>query len=57
MSEEIKKRISERKAKLKIIRPDLHKDIISNEYTMMQLANKYGTSISTIKNEKRKLMK
>ena len=57
MSEEIKKRISERKAKLKIIRPDLHKDIISNEYTMMQLANKYGTSISTIKNEKRKLIK
>jgi group I intron endonuclease len=57
MSEEIKKKISERKAKLKLVRPDLHKDILSNEYTLNQLSDKYGTSISTIKNEKRKLMK
>jgi hypothetical protein len=57
MNEEIKKRISERKAKLKLIRPELHKDILSNEYTLNQLSDKYGTSISTIKNEKRKLVK
>lgn len=57
MSEEIKKRISERKAHLKIVKPELHKDILLNEYTLNQLSNKYGTSMATIKNERRKLMK
>lgn len=57
MSEEIKKRISERKAKLKLIKPELHKDILSNKYTLNQLAEKYETSLPTIKNERRKLMK
>ncbi len=56
MSEEIKKRISERKAHLKIIRNDLHKDILSNEYTTHQLSDKYKTSINTVKNERRKLV-
>ena len=56
MSDEIKKRISERKAKLKLIREDLHKDILSNQYTMIQLSEKYGVSMSTIKAQKRKLL-
>ena len=43
MSEEIKKRISERKHHLNIIRPDLHKDILSNLFTIPQLELKYGT--------------
>jgi len=57
MSEEIKRRISERKAKLKIIRPKLQEDILSNKYTMNQLVEKYGVSLSTIKNQRRKLIK
>ncbi len=57
MSEEVKKRISERKLHLKVVREDLHKDILSNLYTLNQLSTKYETSISTIKNEKRKLIK
>lgn len=56
MSEEVKKRISERKAHLKIIRNDLHKDILSNLFTIPQLELKYGTSKPTILREKRKLV-
>jgi len=56
MSDEIKKRISERKAHLKIIRDDLHKDILSNLFTIPQLESKYGTSKPTILREKRKLV-
>ena len=55
MSEEVKKRISERKARLKLVKEDLQKDIISNQYTTKQLAEKYDTSLNTIKSEKRKL--
>lgn len=55
MSDEIKQRISKRKAKLKLIRDDLHKDILSNQYTMIQLSEKYGISMSTIKNQKKKV--
>lgn len=55
MSIDVKNRISERKAKMKIFRNDIHKDIISNEYTSNQLSKKYDVSIATIKNEKRKL--
>lgn len=57
MSEEIKKRISERKHHLKIIRNDLHKDILSNNFTIPQLELKYGTSKATILREKRKLLR
>lgn len=56
MSDEIKQRISERKAKLKLIRNDLHKDILSNNFTIPQLQSKYGTSKATILRERRKLM-
>ena len=56
MSDEIKKRISERKHHLNIIRLDLHKDIISNLFTIPQLELKYGTSKPTILRERRKLM-
>ena len=57
MSEEIKKRISERKAHLKLVKLDLHKDILSNNFTIPQLQMKYGTSKTTILRERRKLMK
>jgi group I intron endonuclease len=56
MSEEIKKRISERKEHLKLIRQDLHNDILSENFTLMQLQLKYGTSKPTILRERRKLM-
>jgi len=56
MSEEIKKRISERKHHLKVIRNDLHKDILSNNFTIPQLESKYGTSKATILRERRKLL-
>jgi group I intron endonuclease len=56
MSEEVKKRISERKAHLKLIRNDLHRDILSNNFTIPQLELKYGTSKPTILREKRKLV-
>jgi len=56
MSDEIKKRISERKAHLKLIRNDLHKDILSNNFTIPQMELKYGTSKATILRERRKLM-
>lgn len=55
MSDEIKKRISERKTHLKIIRNDLHKDILSNNFTIPQLEAKYNTSKTTILRERRKL--
>ena len=55
MSNEVKKLISERKAHLKLIRNDLHKDILSDSFTLMQLQLKYGTSKPTILREKRKL--
>lgn len=55
MSEEIKKRISEGKAHLKLIRADLHKDILSNNFTIFQMEEKYGISKTTILREKRKL--
>lgn len=56
MSEEVKKRISERKRHLNIIRPDLHKDILSNHFTIPQLELKYSTSKATILRERRKLV-
>ncbi len=56
MPEEIKKRISERKHHLNVIRNDLHKDILSNMFTILQLQLKYGTSKTTILRERRKLM-
>ena len=56
MSNEIKKRISERKHHLNVIRPDLHKDILSSLYTIPQLKLKYGTSKATILRERRKLI-
>ncbi len=56
MSDEIKKRISQRKAHLKLIRNDLHKDILSNNFTIPQMELKYGTSKATILRERRKLM-
>jgi len=56
MSQEIKNRISEKKAKMKLIREDLQKDILSNQYTMIQLSEKYGVSMSTIKAQKRKVL-
>jgi group I intron endonuclease len=55
MSEEVKKRISERKAHLKNLKPELHKDILSEQFTISQLQEKYGTSKATILNERRKL--
>lgn len=57
MSQEIKDRISERKIKLNIIRKDLHKDILSDLFTIPQLELKYGTSKATILRERRKLVK
>jgi group I intron endonuclease len=56
MSEEIKKRISERKHHLNKIREELHKDIISELFTIPQLESKYGTSKATILRERRKLI-
>ena len=55
MSDVIKKRISDRKAKMKMIRPQLHKDILSDTYTIPQLEVKYGISKPTILRERRKL--
>ena len=55
MSDKIKKRISERKHHLKLIRNDLHKDILSNNFTIPQLELKYGTSKATILRERRKI--
>jgi len=57
MSDEIKKRISERKHHLNKIRKKLHKDILVGIYTIPQLESKYGTSKATILRERRKLMK
>ena len=56
MSDGIKKRISEGKHNLNVIREDLHKDILSNNFTLMQLQLKYNTSKATILRERRKLM-
>ena len=56
MSDEIKKRISERKHHLNKIRKELHEDIIIGIYTIPQLELKYGTSKATILRERRKLM-
>src|ERR1035437_583322 len=56
MSEEVKKRISERRARLKLVKEDIQRDILSNQYTIKQLAEKYDTSFPTIKSEKRKLI-
>jgi group I intron endonuclease len=53
MSQEIKDKISNGKAKLKIIRNDLHRDILSNNFTLIQLENKYGISKPTILKEKK----
>ena len=57
MSDEIRKRISDRKHHLNIIRTDLHKDILSELFTIPQLEIKYGTSKTTILRERRKLIK
>jgi group I intron endonuclease len=56
MPEEIRKRISERKKHLKTLKPELHKDIMSDQYTMKQLTEKFGVSLSTIKYEQKKLL-
>lgn len=56
MSENVKRRISERKTKLKLIRNDLHKDILNDLHTVFQLECKYGISKTTILREKRKLI-
>lgn len=57
MSDEIKKRISEKKAHLKLIRKSLHKDILLDTFTIPELESKYETSKTTILRERRKLMK
>ena len=56
MTDEVKKRISDRKARMKMIKEDLQKDILSNQFTMIQLSEKYGVSMSTIKAQKRKVL-
>lgn len=56
MSEEIKKRISERKSYLKRIRKNLHIDILSEKFTIPQLEMKYRVSKPTILRERRKLI-
>lgn len=57
MSEEIKKKISENKLKINLIRKDLHNDILSNKFTIYQLELKYGISKPTILKEKKKCIK
>jgi len=55
MSEEVKKRISERKLKMRLIRKDLHFEILSGKLTLPQIESKYGISKTTILRERRKL--
>lgn len=56
MSDEIKQRISEKKHHLNKIRKKLHKDILSEKFTVVELQLKYQTSKTTILRERRKLM-
>jgi len=55
MSEEVKKRISERKLKMRLIRKDLQADIVTGKYTVLQLATKYEVSSPTVNQERHRL--
>lgn len=55
MSEEDKKRISESKAAFKLRKNEFNQDLISNEYTLQQLADKYNISKTLVKYYKRKM--
>ena len=55
MSDENKKRISESKANFKLRKKEFNNDLISNQFTLQQLANKYNISKTMVKYYKRKL--
>lgn len=55
MSEEDKKRISESKAAFKLRKDEFNKDLVSNNYTLQELADKYNISKTLVKYYKRKL--
>ena len=55
MSDDVKRRISEKKLLMRKIRQDLHKDILSEKFTILQLTLKYSISKTTILRERRKL--
>ena len=55
MREEDKKRISESKMAFKLRKSEFNQDLISNEYTLQQLADKYNISKTLVKYYKRKL--
>ena len=55
MSDENKKRISESKAAFKLRKNEFNQDLISNEYTLQQLAEKYNISKTLVKYYKRKM--
>ena len=56
MAQEIRDRISERRAKMKLIRDDLRKDILTEKYTITELTAKWGVSKPTILRERRKMI-
>lgn len=56
MTDLVKKSISDAKSKMKIIRTDLHKDILSQQLTVIQITSKYGVSKTTVLRERRKLL-
>jgi group I intron endonuclease len=55
MSEEDKKRISESKAAFKLRKDEFNQDLLSNNYTLQELADKYNISKTLVKYYKRKL--
>jgi group I intron endonuclease len=55
MSDENKKRISENKARLKLLKPQIFDDIKSEQYTIQVLADKYNTSTTMIKYYKKQI--
>ena len=55
MSDENKKRISENKARLKLLKPQIFDDIKSELYTIKVLADKYNTSTTMIKYYKKQV--
>lgn len=55
MSDENKKRISASKSAFKLRKNEFNQDLISNEYTLQQLADKYNISKTLVKYYKRKM--
>ena len=55
MTDSVRNKISENKHRLKDLKPQIFADILSNQYTIDELAKKYQISTTSIKSYKRKL--